>query len=66
MDEFERGVLACWEIPVFPVGGNDLLERGFKQDANLGKMLYHLKELWADSGYTLTKPELLAHLGSLV
>ena len=66
MDEFERGVLACWEIPVFPVGGNDLLERGFKQDHYLGQTLKQLKELWADSGYTLTKPELLAHLGSLV
>ena len=66
MDEFERGVLACWEIPVFPVGGNDLLERGFKQDQNLGKTLKQLKELWANRGYTLTKPELLDHLGSLV
>jgi hypothetical protein len=66
IDEFERGVLTCWEIPQFPVGGNDLLERGFKQDHYLGKTLKQLKELWADSGYTLTKPELLAHLGSLV
>lgn len=66
MDEFDRGILACWEIPVFPVGGNDLLERGFKQDHNLGKTLKKLKEIWADSNFSLSKQELLDHLGGLV
>ncbi|GHC65545.1 CCA tRNA nucleotidyltransferase [Limoniibacter endophyticus] len=48
-----------WENPVFPVSGADLLEAGFVRGKPLGDVLKRLEERWIDSGFTLTKDDLL-------
>lgn len=53
-------MLAAWQPPPFPVGGQDLLALGMKPGPALGQALRALKEAWAASHYTLTREELLA------
>lgn len=48
-----------WDIPVFPVTGEDLMQRGMKQGKALGDTLKQLEQRWEDSDYTLTKDSLL-------
>lgn len=59
-DRIERA--RNWEIPVFPVTGDDLLEKGIKAGPALGRELKRLEALWEDSGYTLTRDALLKAL----
>jgi tRNA nucleotidyltransferase (CCA-adding enzyme) len=49
----------AWKKPVFPVDGNDLISIGYSPGVEFGKTLQYLKKEWAESGYTLTKKELL-------
>ena len=60
MEPFERAVLESWQVPVFPVGGDDLLALGIKPGPALGQMLEDLKQRWCNSSYLATKDELLA------
>ena len=46
--------------PVFPVKGQDLLDAGMKPGKEVGQALKAMKKAWADSGYTMTKEELVA------
>lgn len=48
-----------WEVPLFPVTGEDLMQRGMKQGKALGDALKQLEKQWEDSDYTLTKDGLL-------
>jgi hypothetical protein len=59
MDQFERSVLESWQVPVFPVNGDHLKAQGLKPGPGLGAVLGTLKKKWAESGYVLTKEELL-------
>jgi tRNA nucleotidyltransferase (CCA-adding enzyme) len=59
MDQFERSVLESWQVPVFPVNGDHLKAQGIKPGPGLGALLGSLKKKWAESGYVLTKEELL-------
>lgn len=59
MDAFDRAVLETWEVPVFPVSGNDIIELGVKQGPIIGEILHKLKSQWAAHSYTLTKQDLL-------
>lgn len=47
------------DIPQFPVTGRDLLKSGIAQGPELGSVLEKLEAAWEESGYRLTKPELL-------
>lgn len=49
----------AWKRPDFPVSGNDLVEIGMKPGPALGAILNELQNLWIESGFTLTKNELL-------
>lgn len=51
--------LSTWEIPTFPITGNDLLDRGMPAGPKIGQKLKALKEQWAISGYKMTRKELL-------
>jgi tRNA nucleotidyltransferase/poly(A) polymerase len=62
MDVFERAVLDTWEVPEFPVTGYDLIQMGMRPGPDYGVTLDRLRNLWADSGYTATKEELLANV----
>ncbi|MCS4089544.1 CCA tRNA nucleotidyltransferase [Rhizobium sp. BK176] len=46
--------------PVFPVKGQDLLDRGMKPGKQVGLKLRELKDAWKASRYTLDADELLA------
>lgn len=57
-NESLKQVIKAWRVPTFPVNGNDLLELGF-EGQQIGETLKKLLTVWADSGYTLEKNELL-------
>lgn len=48
-----------WDVPCFPVSGEDLIARGWKPGKELGDLLKQLEARWEESDYTLTKEELL-------
>jgi tRNA nucleotidyltransferase/poly(A) polymerase len=48
-----------WEIPVFPVTGDDLIARGVKPGKELGEKLGALEARWEESGYVMSTEELL-------
>jgi poly(A) polymerase len=48
-----------WQIPVFPITGNDLLAEGYTADAGLGQQLKKLEEIWEKEGYVPDKQALL-------
>lgn len=60
MDPFERAVLREWVVPVFPVGGQDLIDSGLEPGPEFSRRLGIMKQKWAEMGYTSTKQELMA------
>ncbi len=50
----------AWEIPVFPVTGDDLLKTGVAQGKQLGETLRRLENEWEKGGYIATKEALLS------
>lgn len=58
-DGIEADVMAKWNVPVFPVKGQDLIDAGMKPGKEMGAALKIMKATWADSDYVLTKVELM-------
>lgn len=55
--------LACnWQIPVFPVSGQDLVALGLGQGPEIGETLRKLEDLWIQSDFRHDKAALLALL----
>lgn len=52
-------LLRSWPLPKFPVGGADLIARGWASGAALGDRLKRLEEDWIASGFILSREELL-------
>ncbi len=50
---------ANWAPPPFPVTGDDLLRKGFKEGPELGAKLKELEEAWETKDYKPTREELL-------
>jgi tRNA nucleotidyltransferase (CCA-adding enzyme) len=48
-----------FQMPEFPITGNDLIQRGMKPGPDLGNTLNKLKDLWKKSNYDLSADELL-------
>lgn len=61
-DPFEVAVLDAWQIPQFPVSGYDLIAAGIKPGPIYSDILNRLKEEWYQSGYTMSKQELLTRM----
>lgn len=59
-DIFMHNKVKCWEIPTFPVTGQDLLDRGMKPGVKLGNTLRSMRQEWKDSNFKMTKEDLLA------
>jgi tRNA nucleotidyltransferase (CCA-adding enzyme) len=59
-DQFMPIHVANWKIPVFPVTGQDLLDRGMNPGVELGNTLRALRQEWKDSNFRMTKEGLLA------
>jgi len=51
-----------WQPPQFPVKGVDVIAYGVPQGQKVGEQLRKLEEIWAESDYSLDKPELLKKL----
>jgi hypothetical protein len=54
--------LLTWDIPIFPVNGADLIERGFKPGPEMGRKLAELRDLWAESRFEISKTKLIGPL----
>ena len=62
--EFERDLsffkkMQTWDVPVFPIRGNDLIERGWTQGPDIAKALSLLENSWIESSFSLTKEQLI-------
>ncbi len=51
-----------WDMPVFPVTGNDLLASGFEPGPQVGETLKALEDWWTAGGFLASREELLARL----
>jgi tRNA nucleotidyltransferase/poly(A) polymerase len=49
-----------WQVPAFPVKGEDLLAMGFERGPGFGEMLRKLEEEWIASDFTLRRDALLS------
>lgn len=49
-------------VPIFPIRGKDIVNRGITADHQIGISLNKLENLWIDSEFKLTREELLAQL----
>ena len=49
-------------VPVFPLSGKDIIHAGITGNANIGAARDRLETLWFDSGFNLTRGELLKTL----
>ncbi len=52
-------VLASLVVPPFPINGNDLAGLGMAPSPALGRALKQLEQAWIDSGFALSKAQLL-------
>ena len=48
-----------WKIPVFPIGGKDILALGVKPGERVGDLLERAYIIWEKSDYALTKKQLM-------
>ncbi|WP_144755468.1 CCA tRNA nucleotidyltransferase [Bartonella saheliensis] len=48
-----------WQIPTFPINGNDLIKKGFSKGILLGKKLKELEMIWIESGFLMDRHTLL-------
>lgn len=55
-------LVETWEIPQFPVNGQDLLARGLAQGKTLGELLQRLESEWEAAHYAPDKASLLAKI----
>jgi hypothetical protein len=53
-------IIKAWEVPVFPVNGNDVIALGFKPGKIIGEMLFQMKVVWAGNDFEPTKEQLLS------
>lgn len=54
-----RNLAKNWQIPVFPISGEDLLLLGMTQGKQLGERLKQLENTWEASDYALSREQLL-------
>ena len=59
INPLEMAMLASWQVPVFPINGNDLIAQGAQPGKLLGNMLKQAKNHWADSNFQSSKQDLL-------
>nr|WP_320141282.1 CCA tRNA nucleotidyltransferase [uncultured Cohaesibacter sp.] len=57
--------IALWTVPVFPLNGRDLIDKGMKPGPQIGSHLDQLEKAWVASGFALSKGRLLSMARSL-
>ncbi len=58
-DRKSANMILDWEMPIFPITGRDLIGMGMKPGPEMGKALADMKAKWQDSGFELTRDDLL-------
>jgi poly(A) polymerase len=64
-DEHFRAMLVLsekWRAPVFPIRGQDIIQRGIKPGKEIGDILRKLEEEWESGGYKDNRQQLLNKL----
>lgn len=51
-------------VPIFPIRGRDIVNHGITGDRQIGQALNRLEQMWIDSGFNLTREELLNSIGN--
>ena len=59
---FDR--LMAWQAPEFPLQGRHLMALGVAPGAEMGMMLKNAEAQWVDSGFALSREDLLAGIGT--
>lgn len=54
--------ISNWEIPIFPVTGEDLVKLGMKPGPEFGIKLRQLKDVWATSDFTKSRESLIKEI----
>lgn len=54
-----------FETPKFPLRGRDIINVGIREQQHIGHILRNLEEIWIESGFTLSKQDLLERLQQL-
>tara|TARA_R110002072_G_scaffold160456_2_gene311723 strand:- start:30 stop:1316 length:1287 start_codon:yes stop_codon:yes gene_type:complete len=54
-----------WDIPIFPLSGNDLLVAGIEKGPELGQKLDALENYWIEQGFSPDRDALLEQLNSV-
>jgi tRNA nucleotidyltransferase/poly(A) polymerase len=55
----QRDVVLGWQKPRFPVSGDDLARQGMSAGPAMGERLRELEDRWVESGFALSREELL-------
>ena len=54
--------IQTFQMPTFPINGNDLMVLGISRGPEMGQVLQSLKTKWKQSNFTATKDELLSNV----
>lgn len=55
-----------WEMPRYPINGTVLMERGVQPGKKMQRLLSKLRDIWADSNFTMDTDELLKCLPTVL
>jgi poly(A) polymerase/tRNA nucleotidyltransferase (CCA-adding enzyme) len=55
----QREIVLIWQKPRFPVSGDDLARQGMSAGPEMGERLRELEDCWVESGFALSREELL-------
>ncbi len=55
-------IIQNWDIPMFPLSGNDLMDAGVEKGPELGKTLDALENYWIESDFKLNSDDLLTRV----
>ena len=55
----DASFLENWAVPVMPVNGKDLIGADVERGTKFGIILRSMKQRWMESGYSLSKEELI-------
>lgn len=59
-------LLARWQAPDFPIGGNDVMALGALKGPEIGELLKRLERDWIESGFALDRDQLLAKASAFI
>lgn len=60
MDKSLYDLVDGWEIPKFPLRGQDLIDKGTAAGPAVGRAMKQLEQQWIDSDFSLSREDLLA------